>query len=91
MVIDVLDPHVDACPPLDTTVWTTETGGFLRRGTFARIWRRAVADSVGTPCRIHDLRHTHAAWLIADGSILRRFKPVWDTVRSQQLWTAMGT
>ena len=41
--------------------------GFLRRGTFGRIWREAVAQSVGAPCRIHDLRHTHAAWLIAAG------------------------
>lgn len=47
--------------------WTTEQGVFLRRGSFGRIWRRAVADSGGTPCRIHDLRHTHAAWLIAAG------------------------
>jgi integrase len=48
-------------------VWTTDQGGFLRRGSFGRIWRKAVAESIGQPCRIHDLRHTHAAWLIADG------------------------
>jgi len=67
IVIDTFRHHLDTHPPPDTTVWTTEAGGFLRRGTFGRIWRRAVAESVGAPCRIHDLRHTHAAWLIAEG------------------------
>lgn len=42
-------------------------GEFLRRGSFSRIWRKALSESVGQPCRIHDLRHTHAAWLIAAG------------------------
>ncbi len=66
-VVDTLAQHLQASPPVDDMVWTTERGALLRRGSFSRIWRRAVADSVGPPCRIHDLRHTHAAWLIADG------------------------
>jgi integrase len=67
IVIDTFSHHLDTHPPPHSTVWTTEGGGFLRRGAFGRIWRRAVAESVGAPCRIHDLRHTHAAWLIAEG------------------------
>jgi integrase len=59
--------HLLTYPPFDDMVWTTEQGALLRRGSFGRIWRKAVAKSVGPPCRIHDLRHTHAAWLIADG------------------------
>jgi len=66
-VIKTFEHHLDSHPPSGTTVWTTEAGGFLRRGTFGTIWREAVAQSVGAPCRIHDLRHTHAAWLIAAG------------------------
>ena len=67
VVVDTLTQHLEACPPVDDMVWTTERGQVLRRGSFGRTWRRAVAESVGPPCRIQDLRHTHAAWLIADG------------------------
>ncbi len=56
--VDAFDHHLDEHPPSGTIIWTTEAGGFLRRGTFGRIWRQAVAESVGAPCRIHDLRHT---------------------------------
>jgi integrase len=42
-------------------------GGPLRRTLFRRrTWLPAVSDSVGEPCRFHDLRHTHAALLIAE-------------------------
>ena len=67
IAVDAFERHLDEHPRSGTIVWTTEAGGFLRRGTFGRIWRGAVAQSVGAPCRIHDLRHTHAAWLIAAG------------------------
>lgn len=59
----------------DNTVWTTEAGGFLRRGTLEgsgaaplRISGETVPDPrLCRPRHNHDLRHTHAAWLIAAG------------------------
>ena len=67
IVVETLVRHLEAYSTIGDMVWTTEQGQLLRRGSFGRIWRKAVAESVGPPCRIHDLRHTHAAWLIADG------------------------
>jgi integrase len=67
VVIETLARHSGQHPPVDQMIWTSEQGGFLRRGSFGRIWRQAVAGSVEAPCRIHDLRHTHASWLIAAG------------------------
>ena len=67
VVVDTIASHLSRYPPVEGVIWTTEKGEFLRRGSFSRIWRKAVSESVGQPCRIHDLRHTHAAWLIAAG------------------------
>ncbi len=67
IVIDILAVHLQQHPPVEGMVWTTQQGGFLLRGSFGRIWRKAVAASAGQPCRVHDLRHTHASWLIAAG------------------------
>jgi len=47
-------------------VFAAPQGGPLRRRSFRqRFWLPAVAASVRQPCRFHDLRHTHAALLIA--------------------------
>jgi integrase len=49
-------------------IFPDTAGGPLRRSNFARrVFKPAVAASVGEPLRVHDLRHTHAAWLIANG------------------------
>jgi integrase len=52
----------------DGLVFTAAKGGPLRRTNFRRrVWLPAVDATVGKPMRFHDLRHTHAAILIAQG------------------------
>ena len=47
-------------------VFSAPNGGPIRRSNFRRrIWLPAVDASVGQPCTFHDLRHSHAALLIA--------------------------
>jgi hypothetical protein len=67
IAVEALAHHLSSFPPVEGMIWTTERGGLLRRGSFGRIWRKAVEASVGSPCRLHDLRHGHASWLIAAG------------------------
>ena len=55
-------------PEADGFVFAAPEGGPLRRTNFRRrAWLPAVRISVGEPLRFHDLRHTHAAMLIAQG------------------------
>lgn len=53
-------------------VFTTPTGQPVRHSNFYnRIWRPSCAAAGLDPQpRIHDLRHTHASWLISDGQSL---------------------
>ena len=62
--------HTSSMPRVigDALVFVTPDGLPIRRANFRnRIWLKAVADSVGSPMRLHDLRHSHAAYLIANG------------------------
>lgn len=40
-------------------------GGMIARKRFYPIWHKATAEAGLTGLRIHDLRHSHVAWLIA--------------------------
>ena len=68
-LVDELALHMSEFPPSDDgLVFTAPSGGPLRRNNFRRrVWLPAVEESVGPPLRFHDLRHSHAAVLIATG------------------------
>lgn len=52
-------------------VFTTPSGQPIRHSNFySRIWVPATERAGLAQTRIHDLRHTHASWLISDGQPL---------------------
>jgi len=66
---DELARHLAEWPTeRDGFVFEAPEGGPLRRTNFRRrSWLPAVRASVGEPLRFHDMRHSHAAMLIAEG------------------------
>jgi integrase len=65
---DILHEHIQRDRSPDRFLFTTPTGKVLSRTRFAaRIWNPAVrlADIAPHPT-FHDLRHSYAAWLIAN-------------------------
>jgi len=51
----------------DDLVFTNHHGEMLQHATFYAIWKRAASVIGGTRPRIHDLRHSHASHLLANG------------------------
>lgn len=63
---EVLVPVV-AGKERDELVFVTAEGNPVRASNFRRIWRPACARAGLDGLRIHDLRHSHAAWLLSAG------------------------
>jgi len=67
-LVEVLAEHLSSAPPSEF-VFTTPKGRLLSRSSFREnYWLPAVARAELSPLRFHDLRHTHAALLIAGGA-----------------------
>lgn len=68
-VAEELSQHLATWPTgEDGLVFTSPCGGPLRRTNFRRkVWLPAVEKAGLGPLRFHDLRHSHAALLIAQG------------------------
>jgi integrase len=69
LLVDELAHHLAMWPPTgDGFLFTAPNGGPIRKDNFRlRTWLPAVAAAGLGGVRVHDLRHTHAALLIAQG------------------------
>ncbi len=55
-------------PPADAFVFTDSKGGPVRKSNLLRRWFHPLLERAGLPrIRFHDLRHTHASLLLAQG------------------------
>lgn len=67
-VVEAVRPLVEG-RKAGETLFTAPRGGTVQHRTFySDVWRAKCCAAVGDPHpRIHDLRHSHVAWLIAEG------------------------
>ena len=66
-LVDALEPMLGR--PADALLFVAASGSRITQQTFGANWRRAAVRA-GTTLplpRVHDLRHSHAAWLIGQG------------------------
>ena len=67
-VSDALAAHLNDLTSPEDLLFHTASGGPISRANFRnRVWLPAVHEARLEPLRFHDLRHTHAALLIAQG------------------------
>lgn len=68
-LVEEVRPLVESRARFDMLVFTSAEGERLRAQNWhPRVWHRAIdAAELGKRPRVHDLRHSHASWLIAAG------------------------
>lgn len=67
-VVDVVRPLVEGRKSTETLFLAPKGGTVQHRTFYSDIWRKKCTPAVPEPHpRIHDLRHSHVAWLIAEG------------------------
>jgi integrase len=77
-VADALREHVEAYPSEDRLVFTSTEGTPLRHRNFMRRHFKPAVVRAGLPeqLRFHDLRHTAAALLIAEGATMEEVEQI---------------
>lgn len=87
-VQDVLRPLLEGKKSSDL-VFTSVTGKPVRHATFHRlVWKPTIAKADLGHVRIHDLRHTHASWLLEFGMSLEQ---VQDQLGHESIITTRNT
>jgi integrase len=56
--------------PPNSHIFTAARGGRLQRSNFRRVWLKALDQAGVKGVRVHDMRHTHASWLVNNGADL---------------------
>lgn len=66
-IVEALVPLVMVDGGRERHIFRAPRGGDIRHKEFYLVWHKATAAAGLTGLRVHDLRHTHVAWLIAGG------------------------
>lgn len=67
-VVEAVRPLVEGRRPKETLFLAPRGGTVQHRTFYSDIWRAKCCQPLDDPApRIHDLRHSHVAWLIAEG------------------------
>lgn len=64
-IAQVLVPLAMADDDRERRIFLGPRGGMISHKRFYPVWRKALAEASLTGVRVHDLRHSHVAWLIA--------------------------
>jgi integrase len=89
--VEAVTPLVVARPGTDLLFTTASGGRVLHANFYNRVWAPAVkefAAETGKRPRIHDLRHSHASWLIARGQHMETIR---DRLGHESITTTSGT